>query len=79
MSKRKTFPLPWIGDTLDKLAGAKWFSTLDMKSGFWQVDVNLDDKKKTAFSPVRGYGLLQSCSLASDLLATFERLMETVL
>lgn len=28
-------PLPRIDDTLDTLAGAKWFSTMDLKSGFW--------------------------------------------
>jgi hypothetical protein len=43
--------------TLDMLAEAKWFSTLDLKIGYWQVDVNADDKEKTAFST--GQGLWQ--------------------
>jgi hypothetical protein len=35
MSKRKTFPLPWIDDTLDMLAGEKWLSTVDLERGYW--------------------------------------------
>jgi hypothetical protein len=32
------------------MALAKWFFNLDLKSGYWEVDVHPDDKKKTAFS-----------------------------
>jgi hypothetical protein len=55
MLQRKTFPLSQIDETLDMLAGAKWFSTLDLKSGYWQVNLLLDDKEKTAF--LTGQGL----------------------
>jgi hypothetical protein len=47
--KMGCFPLPQIDDTLDPLTGAKWFSTLDLKSGYWQLDQHPEDKK-TAFS-----------------------------
>jgi hypothetical protein len=50
VTKKGCFPLPRIDDILDPLAGAKWFSMLDLKSGYWQEALHPDDKEKTAFS-----------------------------
>jgi hypothetical protein len=49
ITKKDCFPLPRTDDTLDTLAGAKWFSTLYLKSGYWHVDLHPNDKEKTAF------------------------------
>jgi hypothetical protein len=62
------FPLPMIG-TLDTLSGAKWFSTLDLKIGCWQVVLHPDDKEKTQRSPpVRECGNSPLCPSASSTL-----------
>ncbi|GBO22965.1 Retrovirus-related Pol polyprotein from transposon 297 [Araneus ventricosus] len=77
---KDSYPLPRIDDTLDALNGTQWFSTLDLKSGYWQVEIQPADKEKTAFTT--GQGLWQFKVLPFELCnapATFERLMETVL
>ena len=80
VTKKDSYPLPRIDDTLDTLSGNKWFSTLDLKSGYWQVEIHPDDREKTAFTT--GQGLWQFQVMPFGLCnapATFERLMETVL
>lgn len=56
VTEEEYFPLPQTDDTVETLAGAKCLSTLDLKSGYRQVDLHLDIKK-TAFPT--GQGLWQ--------------------
>ena len=77
---KHSYPLPRIDDTLDALGGSHWFSTLDLKSGYWQVAMDPADKEKTAFSI--GGGLWHFRVMPFGLCnapATFERLMDHVL
>ncbi|UYV75275.1 K02A2.6-like [Cordylochernes scorpioides] len=80
ITKKDSYPLPRIDDTLTTLAVSSWFSTLDLKSGYWQVGMHPEDKEKTAFST--GSGLYQFTVMPFGLCnapATFERLIELVL
>ena len=54
VTKKDAYPSPRIDDTLDALAGAKMFSTLDLASGYWQVKLDPDDREKTAFVTLQG-------------------------
>ena len=47
-------PLPRVDDALDSLSGARWYTTLDMATGYWQVGLAPEDREKTAFSTGRG-------------------------
>ncbi|GBN02467.1 Transposon Ty3-I Gag-Pol polyprotein [Araneus ventricosus] len=80
IAKNDSYLLPRIDDTLDALNGSQWFTTLDLKCGYWQVEIRPEDREKTAFTT--GQGLWQFKVMPFGLCkapATFERLMETVL
>ena len=46
LTKKDAQPLPHIDDTLDVLVGSCWFSSLDLASGYWQVEVDDNDREK---------------------------------
>ena len=54
VTKANSYPLPLIDDILAVLGKAKYFTSLDLKSGYWQVLMEEVDKEKTAFACHRG-------------------------
>jgi transposase InsO family protein len=80
-TKRDAYDLPRIEETIDCLKGAKYFSCLDLKSGYWQVEMKEEDKPITAFS-VGPLGFFEFNSMPFGLCnspATFQRLMQQCL
>ncbi len=76
-TRKDAFPLPRIEESLDALTGARWFSTLDLTSGYNQVPMSEGDKPKTAFCTP--FGLFEWNRMPFGLCkapSTFQRLMQ---
>lgn len=75
-----TYPLPHIETCLNTLQGAKWFTTLDLRSGYHNIPIKESDKDKTAFITRRGswrYNVMPFGLTCAP--SVFQRLMDLVL
>lgn len=54
MTKKSSYPLPNIDECLENLAGKRYFSNLDLASGFWQIPVDESSREYTAFRTEEG-------------------------
>jgi len=77
---KDSYPLPRTDEVLNEFGRAQWFSKLDLKSGYWQIVVDPEDRHKTAFMTRDGLFefLVMPFGLTSAP-ATFQRLMDRVL
>ena len=78
---KDTYALPHIDETLDSLQVSQWFSSLDLKSGYWKVEMDEESKPLTAFTvgPLGFYECKRMPFGLTNAPATFQRLMETCL
>lgn len=80
ITKKDVYPLPRIDDALDQLSAMKYFSTLDLASGYWQVKMGEESREKTAFTtPGRLFEFIVMPFGLCNAPATFQRLMESIL
>ena len=81
VTHKDAYPLPRIADIIDSLSGASSFCTLDLASGYWQIEVDPRDREKTAFSiPGKGHYHFNVMPFGlTGAPATFERMMEGIL
>ncbi|GJQ86387.1 hypothetical protein Trydic_g8477, partial [Trypoxylus dichotomus] len=74
-----SYPLPNIIDILDQLGHSKYFTTIDLTSGFHQIPMDPEDASKTAFSVPTGHYQFQRMPFGlRNAPSTFQRLMNTV-
>ena len=80
VTRKDAFPIALIEECLDHLEGNTYFSTLDMASGYWQINIEPEDRHKTAF--ITRYGLFKHVRMAQGLCnapATYHRAMNRIL
>ena len=80
-TKKDAYPLPRMQETMECMVGARLFSSMDLKSGFWQVKMSEESQQYTAFT-VGSLGVYEFLRMPYGLCnapATFQRLMQNCL
>ena len=78
--KKDLYPLLWIQETLESMAGAMHFAMMDFKTGFWQVKMAPESQQYTAFTMDLGfYKFTRMPFWLCNAPATFQCLMQNIL
>ena len=79
VTRKDKFPIPRTDDTLASLGGSQWYSTLDLASSYWQVEMDPRDAEKTAFGTEDGLWEFNVLPMGlCNAGATFQRLMQLI-
>lgn len=81
VTKRDAYPLPQVTMILDRLRDAKYLTTLDVKSAYWQIPLSKESRDKSAFT-VPGRGLFEFVTMPFGLhnaAATWQRFIDAVI
>lgn len=81
VTKKDAYPLPYVTSILDQLRDARFLSSIDLKSAYWQIPLEKASQEKTAFA-VPGRGLFHFVRMPFGLHnapATWQRFIDRVL
>ena len=80
-TKKDTYPLPRMQETMESMVGTQHFSCMDLKSGFWQVKMDEESRQYTAFTvgSMDVYAFLRMPYGLCSTPATFQRIMQNCL
>lgn len=79
VTKKDNFPFPRIDDLLNQIGESRYFSTLDLASGYWQIAMDPNSREKAAFITHSGlYKFLVMPFSLCNVLSAFQRLMNRV-
>ena len=74
-----SYPLPDVNEMIDVCKGRKYFTQLDLASGYWCLNVQEEDREKTAFSVPNGkFEFMRMPFGLKNSQATFQRMIDRV-
>ena len=79
ITKHDLYPLPCVDDLLDQFGKSKYFNSLDLTSGYWQIPLSSTCKHKTTFRTQHGLYQFKRMSFGlSDAGSTFQRMANSI-